>query len=74
MENNILNDSILTSMLEIFWKLEEILLTLENEAEQTEKDITFCNPSTVEKFCQECDYITEELDDFKMHTQSSHAH
>ena len=57
-------------MLEKFRKLEERLFCLENE--QTESDITFCNPSTVEKSCEESDYITEKEDDLEMHVQNDH--
>ena len=45
-------------MLEKFRKLEERLFSLENETEivDTESEITFCNPSTIEKPCKDCEF------------------
>ena len=70
-KNDFLNDNIVTSMLEKFRKLEERLFSIENE--QSESNITFCNPSTVEKSCEECDYITEKEDDLEVHVQNDHG-
>jgi hypothetical protein len=71
-QKDLLIDNIVSSMLEKFRKLEERLFTLENANEQNDNEITFCNPSTVEKECEEYDFITENPDDLEKHKGNSH--
>ena len=47
---------------------------MENETEivETESDITFCNPSTIEKTCEDCAFTSENETDMENHHNNTH--
>ena len=51
-------DSFINSMLKTFRKLEKKDFNIEIDDAENENEMTFFNPSDVEKPCQQCNYET----------------
>ena len=69
-EKDKLFDNFVTAMLEKFRKLEEKVFNFDNH--ESEIELTFFNPSDVEKSCDDCNFKTYEEGDLENHVEVSH--